>query len=230
MTQDTGWTIAYRVSKYANHLKRVSDVDLSWHGARVLADRFASAMPDAEVYYVSTLQAEEDGRVCEEDRGNMLLESGKRVKFRETGVLPEGVVVPSQKEGEVELTMEPHSWTKTERVTFILRPGDHPEGAAVAAREYAFELGADDRHWGGYFPVFGAPAKPITTRKLTETQQDVLEALRRYGRYEPGGGWSWNNHSTTVRVLETLVQRGLARVEKLPIGLDHITIYRPVEN
>jgi DNA-binding PadR family transcriptional regulator len=45
-----------------------------------------------------------------------------------------------------------------------------------------------------------------TTSKLGERQRGVLRSLER----EPyPGGWYWQNHSTTVSILDSLVKRGL---------------------
>lgn len=52
---------------------------------------------------------------------------------------------------------------------------------------------------------------------IGDTQRSVLRALagrdepRRFRRPYPGGGWVWDNHSTTVRILDRLVIRGLVR-------------------
>jgi hypothetical protein len=44
---------------------------------------------------------------------------------------------------------------------------------------------------------------------LGKTQQSVLRTLAEKGVYYYGCAWVWTNDSTTVRVLETLVKRGL---------------------
>lgn len=46
-----------------------------------------------------------------------------------------------------------------------------------------------------------------TNRKLGENQELALDALRRHGQYP--GGWCMGSHSATVRILESLVRRGL---------------------
>ena len=46
-------------------------------------------------------------------------------------------------------------------------------------------------------------------RPLGKNQQGCLDALRRNGPFP--GGWVWDNTSTTVRILESLVERGLVR-------------------
>ncbi len=45
------------------------------------------------------------------------------------------------------------------------------------------------------------------SRPLGSNQISVLRSLRDYSPYP--GGWFWDNHSGTVRILESLVKRGL---------------------
>lgn len=52
-------------------------------------------------------------------------------------------------------------------------------------------------------------------RKLGENQQACLDALKRHGQYP--GGWVWENHSTTVSILESLVRRGLVTYKDIPV-------------
>lgn len=53
------------------------------------------------------------------------------------------------------------------------------------------------------------------SRRLGENQVRVLQMLDRYnaGTWYPGAGWVWTNTSTTVRLLDSLVRRGLATKE-----------------
>jgi DNA-binding PadR family transcriptional regulator len=54
-------------------------------------------------------------------------------------------------------------------------------------------------------------------RRLGENQSYALKALAEHngGTWYPGSGWVWTNVSTTLRLLDGLVRRGLAtRVEK----------------
>lgn len=61
-------------------------------------------------------------------------------------------------------------------------------------------------------------------RALGENQRHALKTLadpRWDGRWYPGAGWVWTNMSTTVRLLDSLVKRGLAtkeirRYERIP--------------
>lgn len=58
--------------------------------------------------------------------------------------------------------------------------------------------------------------------KLGTTQRDFLSAVNFHvGIYRPGSGWVWNNTSTSVRLAETLVKRGLLKVD--PTGAFRIT-------
>lgn len=50
--------------------------------------------------------------------------------------------------------------------------------------------------------------------RLGKIQTSVLTALLDYGAYP--SGWQWVNHSTTVRVLESLVKRGLVMRYEFP--------------
>jgi len=45
------------------------------------------------------------------------------------------------------------------------------------------------------------------TKPLGKEQQGVLRSLKDHGSYP--GQWVWSNRSTTVRLLESLVKRGL---------------------
>lgn len=48
-------------------------------------------------------------------------------------------------------------------------------------------------------------------RALGKEQTAVLRALRdHHGEYLPGGGWYWGNYSTSLRLMRSLVRRGMA--------------------
>lgn len=51
-------------------------------------------------------------------------------------------------------------------------------------------------------------------RDLGPNQKGVLDALKRHGGYSPGGGWVWDNHSGTIKILDSLVNRGLVIKEE----------------
>lgn len=47
-------------------------------------------------------------------------------------------------------------------------------------------------------------------RKLGKTQAEVLRSLRNHhGFYHQCCGWVWDNHSGTIKILDSLVKRGL---------------------
>lgn len=54
----------------------------------------------------------------------------------------------------------------------------------------------------------------MTRKALGENQQGCLRALADSGNYP--GVWTWGNHSSTVRILDSLVQRGLADTYTVP--------------
>jgi hypothetical protein len=102
----TGWTIAFR-HPHANRFTRVAGLDLTWHQAVALAGVYGHLHPGQQVYYVSNAKAEAGGRVVEEDQGNILAGTGRRVKvtdrevpgvaeLTETAALPEGITVGDQ--------------------------------------------------------------------------------------------------------------------------------------
>jgi hypothetical protein len=59
-----------------------------------------------------------------------------------------------------------------------------------------------------------APAPARKLRPLGEHQEAVLDSLRRHGVYP--GMWYYENHSGTVRILESLVRRGLVETFDVP--------------
>lgn len=83
------WTVAYRKPR-ANRFLRV-DLALTWDQARAVAAALVEAMPGFEVFYTTTAAAEASGYVTPEDRGNILVESGRRIAVREGGELPAAV-------------------------------------------------------------------------------------------------------------------------------------------
>jgi len=48
-------------------------------------------------------------------------------------------------------------------------------------------------------------------RPLGDSQQWMLDALRKHGRWSRNCGWLWDTPSGTERILDSLVRRGLAR-------------------
>lgn len=49
--------------------------------------------------------------------------------------------------------------------------------------------------------------------RLGKNQKGVLDALARSGQYP--GSWTWGSHSTTVKICESLVKRGLATTREV---------------
>lgn len=84
-TERANWTIAYR-KRTANRFLRVSTWAGTWSQAVGMARLFGEANPDLEVYYTSSRTAEIEGFVIEEDRGNILVDSGRRVRIAETDI------------------------------------------------------------------------------------------------------------------------------------------------
>lgn len=64
--------------------------------------------------------------------------------------------------------------------------------------------------------------------KLGSTQQAVLHSLRDHGGYwQSGCGWLWDTDSGTMRIMESLVKRGLVIKEKAPTNIGYL--YRLVK-
>lgn len=168
----TYWTVAYRKT-HANRFERVGGIALDWDAATELAIEVHEALGDGyEVYYLPNRQAELDGFVFPEDIGTVLVESGKRVPIKETGVLPKGV---------------------------------HVEGCV-------------------------RPAKKV--RGMGYVQKELLDVLKSHeGVWYPGCGWYWGNVSSTKRILDSLVRRGLvaATDSVIPRTGESVTTYTLVE-
>lgn len=97
------WTIAFRMSKNANHFKRVTNWSGTWNQARIMAAEFMAFHPAAQVYYVPTAEYEtyqremiESGEWASsslvDDWGNILVTGTKRVKMRETGLVTDDMI------------------------------------------------------------------------------------------------------------------------------------------
>jgi hypothetical protein len=95
---DDRWTIAFRNPR-ANRFRRVDDVAVCWHRAHEIAGRVARAHPELQVFYTVTAAAEAAGDVVPEDRGNLLVDSGRRVRVVEgaklADLLPEPTTEPT---------------------------------------------------------------------------------------------------------------------------------------
>lgn len=101
------WTLAWRNSRHANRLVRATNWAGTWEQALYLAGEMREAMvkagrSDAQVYYVTTLEYERDqareiaaGTLrpeYAEDHGNMLMETGRRVRMVTNGAIPASVL------------------------------------------------------------------------------------------------------------------------------------------
>lgn len=87
------WTVAYR-KRTGPVFHRVTNWAGTWHQAEDMARRLMVARPDLQVWYVPTL-AYEQANPGHEDNGTVLTDSGKRVKIRDNGTLPEGLLIPA---------------------------------------------------------------------------------------------------------------------------------------
>lgn len=104
-----------------------------------------------------------------------------------------------------------------------LKWADRERGREVSVREPAASVGPER------FPAQGPRRRPDRLRQRTaavrgtggdlmakerplgENQRQALKALAEHngGAWYPGAGWIWTNTSTTVRLLDSLVTRGL---------------------
>jgi hypothetical protein len=90
MTRTT-WTIAYR-KRTANRFLRVASWSGTWAQADALAAVFVEANPTLDVFCVPTAASEVNGAA--EDAGNILVDSGRRVRIVESAeVLPAAMLV-----------------------------------------------------------------------------------------------------------------------------------------
>lgn len=121
------WTLAYRTPR-ANHFKRVTNWEGTWHQAYELAAKLMEAQPALQVYYVQSAVSEsaEKVRLATEvkrgqmtldlamsyldDHGNVLVaETGRRVKMRETGTLSDELLAQVPDADEAKARYEAHS-------------------------------------------------------------------------------------------------------------------------
>jgi hypothetical protein len=122
------WTLAYRTPR-ANHFKRVTNWEGTWHQARELAAKLLETEPGLQVYYVQSAASElaetkrlaqevASGRIMSEtaysyleDHGNILVaETRRRVKMRETGQLSAELLaqVPNAAEAKARFEADAH--------------------------------------------------------------------------------------------------------------------------
>ena len=68
--------------------------------------------------------------------------------------------------------------------------------------------------------------------KLGSTQRDVLESLRdhKYWADYDLTSWIWSNRGVTRKVMQSLVKKGVARVEREDIGhYKNVDVYYPIK-
>lgn len=84
------WTVAWRVNRPGHRIVRAQNWTGTWAEARELAGLLVelAGKDELQVWYVGSAHAERTGYVHEEDRGNLLLDGGRRVKLWDTGWLP----------------------------------------------------------------------------------------------------------------------------------------------
>lgn len=76
-------------------------------------------------------------------------------------------------------------------------------------------------------------------RAMGVTQTSVLESLRKHKYWHAGCGWVWTTPRSTQRVMESLVKRGVARIDEdvtiagrrcyLPVDLNEATARRIID-
>lgn len=95
----TTWTLAFR-KRTANRFQRVTNWEGTWAQALELAQAFGKAHPELDVWYVPTLASEANGAA--EDAGNVMVDSGKRIRIRDNGALTEAelALVPDAAEAQ----------------------------------------------------------------------------------------------------------------------------------
>lgn len=65
-----------------------------------------------------------------------------------------------------------------------------------------------------------ALAATLTKRPLTRDQQVILRSIAKAPW--PGHGWTWENNSTTTRLLDALAKRGLVTVAEAPDSVGRV--------
>ncbi len=90
------WTIAWR-KRTANHFRRANNWAGTWAEAFEMARAFGELHPDMQVFYTTSAAYEQWQRDeiaagtlsadRADDHGNIMVDSGKRIKVRETGVI-----------------------------------------------------------------------------------------------------------------------------------------------
>lgn len=110
------WTIAYR-KRTANRFQRVNNWSGTWDEAQNMGSRMAALYPHLQVWTTTTREYEAaralevadgvaDGTLSQEyalevleDHGNIMVDSGKRIRITDDGVLPDDLPIPGTLEG-----------------------------------------------------------------------------------------------------------------------------------
>ena len=70
----------------------------------------------------------------------------------------------------------------------------------------------------------------MAKRKLGKRQRITLWSLVKHGSFHSGCGWIWDNYSTTVTVVESLVVRGYAEKREVTTASGSVLdVYRPTD-
>lgn len=145
----TMWTIAYRKPR-ANRFLRVANWQGTWAQAIAAAQVFGEAHPDLQVWYVPTAASDANGPA--EDAGNVLVDTGRRVRIVEGGdeLLTEAMIarVPA-----AEVAQE--RWHNGEPIADI--EGVEPAAPlSQVAAEHGYELRVGESYKRMPFEVFRA--------------------------------------------------------------------------
>ena len=77
------------------------------------------------------------------------------------------------------------------------------------------------------------PKAKANSRPLGKTQAALMESLTHHGYWRRGCGWVWDTESGTLRILDSLVKRGLVtRTDETKdgyYGQYQVTTYRPAK-
>lgn len=106
----------------------------------------------------------------------------------------------------------PTAFTSLLEIGFFWRALSHPARVGVM----------------GAYPVTQpakGPGKKLAQRPLGSVQEACLRSLVTHGSW-PGSGWVWSTQSATLRLLNQLVERGLAKAEPRPRKLP---LYTPTD-
>jgi hypothetical protein len=93
------WTIAYRKPR-ANRFQRATNWAGTWHEAYEMAARFGTAHPELQVFYVPT-PSTEAANPGHEDNGNILVETGRRVRMVNNGTIEDALIPTRTREVQV---------------------------------------------------------------------------------------------------------------------------------